>query len=381
MYKIVSDFPHELFNAKEGPFISLYQPTHRQRPDNKQDVIRFKNLIREMETSLKQKYPKKEISSIVDVFNRLAEDKLFWNYTHEGLGILHAEGQTIVYKLNRPVKELVVVGENFHIKPLIRYFQSADRYHALGLNREGFTIFEGNRYGFDEIDLDADIPRTMKEVLGDQFTSSYLTVGRYSGAGVGGVIHGQGGRKDEIDKDTERFFRFVDRTVLDHFSRPTGLPLVLVALPEHHTLFRNLSHNPLLLEEGIRTNYDILTVDKLKDKMWELMEPIYLKKTQDLVKRFEGMRSQHLGSDDIAQIARASAEKRIDTVLLEADKIIPGRLNKEDGSIEEGDLENPEIGDLLNDIGEMVLKNGGEVVILPKERMPSETGAAAIYRF
>lgn len=381
MYKIVSNFPNELLDAQVGPFISLYQPTHRQRPENKQDVIRFKNLIKEMELSLKQKYPKKEISSIVDSFTRLADDKLFWNYTHDGLGILYAEGQMIIYKLNRPVKELVVVGESFHIKPLIRNFQSADRYHALGLNREGFTIFEGNRYGFDEIDLDADIPRTMKEVLGDQFTSSYLTVGRFSGAGVGGVIHGQGGRKDEIDKDTEKFFRFVDRIVLEHISRPTGLPLVLVALPEHHTLFKNVSHNPQLLEEGIKTNYDILTIDKLKDKMWKVIEPIFLEKTKDLVKKFEEMRSQHLGSDDIVQIARMAVEKRIESVLIEADKIIPGRLNKETGLIEEGELINPEIGDLLNDIAETVLKNGGEVVILPKERMPSERGAAAVYRF
>lgn len=381
MYKIVSDFPNELFNAKEGPFVSLYQPTHRHGPENQQDVIRFKNLVREMEISLKEKYPKKEIASIVNIFTKLSEDKEFWNYSQEGLGVFYAEGQAIIYKLNRPVKELVLVGENFHIKPLIRNFQSADRYHALGLNREGFTIFEGNRYGFDEVDLDADIPRNIKEVLGDQFTSSYLTVGRYSGAGVGGVFHGHGGRKDEIQKDTERFFRFVDRVVLDHYSKPLELPLVLVALPEYHSLFKNLSHNPYLLEEGVGVNYDILTVDKLKDRMWEVMEPIYLKKTKELVDRFEENRAQHLGSDDISQIARASVENRIETVLLEADKIIPGRLNKETGEIENGELRDPEIGDLLNDIAELVIKFGGEVVILPKERMPSDTGAAAIYRF
>ncbi len=381
MYKIVNDFPNELFNAEEGPFISLYQPTHRHSPENQQDPIRFKNLVREIEVSLKEKYPKKEIKPIMDTFIRLSEDKEFWNYTNEGLAVLYAEGQAIIYKLNRTVKELVVVGENFHIKPLIRNFQSADRYHALGLNREGFTIFEGNRYGFDEVDLDADIPRNIREALGDQFTSSYLTVGRYAGAGVGGVFHGHGSRKDEIEKDTERFFRFVDKVVLDHYSRPMELPLVLVALPEYHTLFKNISHNPYLLEKGVGVNYDILTVDKLKDRIWEVIEPIYLKKTSDLVDRFGEAQAQDLGSDDKVQIAKASVENRIETLLLESDKIVPGRLNKETGQIEEGELIDPEIGDLLNDIAETTLKFGGEVVILPKERMPTDRGAAAIYRY
>ena len=36
---------------------------------------------------------------------------------------------------------------------------------------------------------------------------------------------------------------------------------------------------------------------------------------------------------------------------------------------------------MLDDIAELVLKNGGQVVIVPNERMPTRTGIAAIYRF
>ena len=43
LYEIANTFPHEILDAKE-PFISLYQPTHRYRPENKQDLIRYKNL-------------------------------------------------------------------------------------------------------------------------------------------------------------------------------------------------------------------------------------------------------------------------------------------------------------------------------------------------
>jgi hypothetical protein len=51
------------------------------------------------------------------------------------------------------------------------------------------------------------------------------------------------------------------------------------------------------------------------------------------------------------------------------------------GRIELGDLAHPEVDDLLDDLGELVLKMGGQVVVVPAERMPTPTGLAAISRF
>ena len=60
-------------------FRSLYQPTHRHGPENQQDVIRFKNLLREIESSLKHKYPGEDIDLLMKPFNELSDDKLFWD--------------------------------------------------------------------------------------------------------------------------------------------------------------------------------------------------------------------------------------------------------------------------------------------------------------
>ena len=45
--------------------------------------------------------------------------------------------------------------------------------------------------------------------------------------------------------------------------------------------------------------------------------------------------------------------------------------------MEEGNLDNPD----LNDLVEMVIRSNRKVIILPKERMPSETGVAAFDSF
>jgi len=61
---------------------------------------------------------------------------------------------------------------------------------------------------------------------------------------------------------------------------------------------------------------------------------------------------------------------------------VPGRLDAATGVVlEPGDLAHPEVDDMLDDLAERVLKTGGEVIMVPPERMPSKTGLAAIYRF
>jgi hypothetical protein len=45
------------------------------------------------------------------------------------------------------------------------------------------------------------------------------------------------------------------------------------------------------------------------------------------------------------------------------------------------DLDNPEIDDILDDLGELVVNQGGNVVVVPQLNMPTDTGVAAIYRY
>src|SRR3546814_15834308 len=73
-------------------------------------------------------------------------------------------------------------------------------------------------------------------------------------------------KRDAIDAETERFFRAVDRAVLEHHSRPGGLPLLLAALPEHHHLFRNISDNPQLMEPGIDVDAGVVSLDRSEER-------------------------------------------------------------------------------------------------------------------
>jgi len=195
------------------------------------------------------------------------------------------------------------------------------------------------------------------------------------------MYHGHGSKKDEVDMDTERFFRAIDRAILEHHSRPSGLPLMLAALPEYHALFHRTSSNPFLLEKGIDIHPDALSADAFRERAWLAFEPHYEERLDDFIEEFGKANSRGLGAEEVAAVAEAAVAGGVATLLVEADRRVPGRLDAETGGIETADLDNPEIDDLLDDLAEMVMKKGGRVVVIPAERMPTETGVAAIQRF
>jgi len=191
-----------------------------------------------------------------------------------------------------------------------------------------------------------------------------------------------GSEQDEEKKDAEQFFRVVANLIYERYSKPTGWPLILAALPEHHNLFRKVNKNPMLLDKSIAINPTSLSTDKLVNLAWEIMEPEYLLKLDSFVSRFEQARANGKGSDDIKEVAAAAVEGRVDTLLIEADRMIAVRItNLITGNTQKKDLSNPKVDDLLDDMADLVTKMGGQVMVLPTEKIPSETGLAAIFRY
>lgn len=384
MELLTKELIQELLAADMAPCLSVYMPTHRKHPENLQDIILYKNLVRQMKESLLQKYSATEVQKYLEPFETLSQDNDTWNHTFDGLAVFSATGLFKVIGVHKSFEELALVADSFHTKPLRQYMQSLDHFHVLCLTLRDIRLLEGNRHSLTEVELTTDTPKTITEALGDELTDKHTTVASYGGSGgeSSPMHHGQGGRKEETEKDSERFFRVIANAVNEHYSKPSGWPLILAALPEHQSLFQKVNKNPLLLPNGIAINPSSVSLDKLASMAWDIMEPEYNLKLDTLIARFEQARANGKGSDDYKEVAVAAVEGRVDMLIVEADRIIPVRItNLVTGNTQNKDLTNPKVDDLLDDMGELVMKMGGEVMVLPSGKMPSKTGLAAIFRY
>lgn len=374
----------ELLSVTEVPCVSIYLPTHRNFSEKKEDAGKFNVLVRQVEKSIAGTYADTTVREILGSLNELGKDPEFWNNTADGLAVFKSPGYFKVVRLNEPVEALTIVANSFYTKPLRHYLQTIERYHVLGLSLREFKLYEGNRHSLREVELPPGIPRTLVDALGDELSEKHTTVASFAGVGnqKTGMHYGLDDKKAEIDKDAVRFFRIVAKNVEEHYSKYTGWPLILAALPEHHSTFRNVNKNSCLHPKAISINPAAISIDKLSTLAWEILEPEYEKKIDAEVDRFGQAKADAKGSDIPKTIAIAAFSGKIDTLLVEENRHIAVRIsNLVSGQTENENLNKPGVDDLIDELGELVVRKGGKVLVLPKDKMPTDTGLAAIFRY
>lgn len=380
-YKLTKVFPNKMLLKSGEPCLSLYMPTHRLIFDNKRDVLVFKNLVKEAKESFEKRYSTKEIEPLMTLLKDIEEDGEFWNYSQEGLALFATFDEMIIYRLEEEVKPIAIVSNSFHIKPLIKYYQNIEEFNLLALEANAFAIYEGNHLDIKPVELSKETETSLKGVLGNQHTESYQTHGAYGGASDGSVFHGHGGRSDEIEIDQIKFFKYVDQFVLENISKQSKKPLILVAHKEHHHDIRNLSNNPYLLEESIKGAYQDFDEKDMKDELRQIMTKRFNAVIDEAKERFHNLRQKDLSSDQLIIVLKALLEARVDTLFIEEDKIIPGKIDVLNQQIIESNLENPQTDDILDDMIQHALTTGTLVYVLDKEDMPTESAVAAIFRY
>ena len=374
---LLADYP--------SPCLSLYLPTFRAFPDSQQNPVKYRNALRDLKAKLEQRHGSGDHSALLEPFERLAEDTAFWAHPQDGIAVFGAPGFFRIEKVQRPVPTLVVVNDHLYVKPLVRVFQSEDTYQILALDRKEIRLYQGNRYVLDEVVMAPSVPRTIEEALGPNVTQQGVERMSPNGAGKGGgqaaqAHHGHGSKKDETGVDIERFFRVIDRAICEAHSKPSELPLILAALPEYHTHFRAISHNPYLLEEAIHKNADSMSIEELREEAWRLMEPRYHARLREILDMFHAQKARAMATDDLTHAVEFATDGRVGTLIVEKDRRIPGHI---EGRMPRRAVlrDDPNAGDILDDLAERVLKTGGQVIVAPLGSMPTDTGLAAIFRY
>jgi hypothetical protein len=375
------DYPQALLERHSPPCLSLYQPTHPAHPDKQQDVIRFRNLVKSLESALQPDRSGRDIDLLLAPVRALADDHDFWNRVMHGLAVLRNPDDFHVYRLQRPVPEIAIVADSFHTKPLLRIQQSADRYRVLALSRTRARLFEGNRDALAEVELAPGVPATLSDATDDDARDAKRATRVYGGSTAEGATRHGMAEDRAAEHETERFLRALDIAVTSNYSRPSGLPLLLAGLPENQRLFRKISNNPLLVDAAIDVHPDDLAPDELRERAWQAIEPSYLDRLAAMIDRIRVATAHHTGSMDLADVARAAQQGRVATLLVDADRRIPGTLDPGTGAVDFAPQSSATMSDLLDDVGEQVLRTGGEVVVVPSARMPSDSGVAAAYRY
>lgn len=372
--KPTPDDLRNLLAPRTEPCISLFLPLPRHGAELAMAPVRFRNLVRRVESLLAERYDARRIRELVAPLAGLAEAVDVFTPGPEGLAAFRADGVLETYRLWPPPPERAVVADSFHVKPLLRSLQDRNRYHVLALGSRRVALFDGSERGL--------VPRALPG-LPAPLAASEATESGSRGGGRGGArggpgkvpAEGDGGRREE----TLRLFRAADVALREALTGST--PILLAGPGGVLPAFREVCTHPAVFPEGVEGAVDDVGVDDLHERVLPTALRALEARNAGLIEDFRKAQDRGLASDVLTAVAEAAVAGRVRRLVVAA-KTLFGRMDRETGEVTlHAGQSGPQDDDVLDDLAETVLARGGEVIVLDAAKMPHEAAAVAIYRW
>lgn len=371
----------KLILHEADPAVSLYMPLHKKgSKDVREDRIRYKNLLSDVEEEL-QKIGMKatEIASFLDEASALNVER----NSSTGLAVFISPRHFSYYKIPMPVQEQVVVGTHFHTKPLMPLIAKNQRFFILSLSKHNVDLFEATGEHIHQI-YPPELPESMGEALWykdvEKHRQFHTNTGVSRGKHGGMMNHGHAQWKDKGKEYIKKYFRTVNNAI-HPVIRDTGAPLVVSVDTGLFPIYQEANTYPHLIAEPISQNPEGVRAEELHVQAWPLVKKHIEKEKQEKLDSYRGLLDTNRIKTSPEQIIQDAYDGIVDTLFIEEHTNIWGTYDHRSREMRIEKSHTPENDDLLNSASQQVYIHGGNVYMLPHDKMPSETGSAEIARY
>jgi hypothetical protein len=364
-----------------GPCISLYLPTHRRLPQAKQDPVRFKNLMRTTEGLLRTEYTNRDTKALLQPLEDLARDD-FWHAQMGGLALFRSSDLLTHYRMPMRCPELAVVADSFHVRPLLHFLESNRYFYVLTLSQNRVSLYEGSPYSLCQVDL-PELPKSLDETFGKDQREPVINAYDARPGQSGAIYYGYGVPPEEqVKEKLAAFFRVVDLALWDNVLRDERVPLILAGVGYHHPIYRSVSRYGYLVDQPVEGNFDYITPEQLHAKVWPVAHNVLRVREEQVLDEYAARAIQGQTIEDLSAIAQATFSRRVGYLLIAQGAHVWGLMDRASGRIvHRSAQQDTRDGDVLDDLAEATLAQGGEVIMLQRARMPGHSPAAAILRW
>lgn len=363
--------PAELRNvvaARGDVMVSLYLPTTPHTQDIAQARINLGNLLREAESQLEAaSTPKRSIWPISEQIGDLLDDDDFWAHQANSLAVFVTPESLRTFRLPTALHPMVQVSDRFHVKPLLRSVSVQQHAFVLALAENEVRLIEVFAdLPAQEVNVPG-LPKDAASAMGTATVNSRNYSNRKGGAEGQNVL-------------LRAFARKVDaalRPVLTGRSEP----LILAATDPLFSMYRSVNSFEGLADDGIKASPVRTTPGQLAESARPILDTLHAQTLAQVHAVFAERENEGRATTQIARAARAATFGAVDTLLIDMDEVVPGRVDETTGEITFDDHESAETYGVIDEIAGRVLASGGRVIAVRKADIPQEASLAAILRY
>ena len=351
----------ELKDIVSESCITIALNTHRTKPDNQKDPLLLKNLIKEAEERLYADENKRDAKKLVQRLNDL-ESGIDHSYNLESLILFVNEDVAEYTRLPITVESRVVIGNTFATRDLVRALHLESNYFVLVLSRQKARLIEAfNDRVVNELSNSFPIENkqfysTNKAELADASRQTNLIA---------------------------EFFNRIDKEV--NATRKEN-PLPALICSEEANFYEYLK-----IADQQSSIYEIyLNKNRVEEKAHHMIEQAWkivqdVNKEKNRARKAELQRSVSAGKflSDINDIRKAILEGRVQTLFIEQGLFQPGIMEANHIIIVSDEERNKKevVDDIYDEMIEINMNYGGDVVFLPKGELNKFGGFVAVTRY
>lgn len=344
--------------------VSIYLPTHPVSRDTPQDKILFKNLTKQAVAQLGDAGAVKSvIAAIANRLDRLAADTPYWNHAAEGLAVFATPDRFETWRLPRPMPGRVEVADRFYLKPLISLLAIPREALVLQMSQAAarlWLVTESNFTAITVPDMPADFDAAME-----------------NRAGAGAEVRMR--QEEDVKVRLQQYVGDVE-TAMRPVLRTLRLPLLLAGVELLVSFYRHANTYAYTIDEAIAGNQDNRPRKAIADDARSILRRWYDDLVTSWLARVDDLQGNGLGTTDLAQIARAAEEGRIEALVIDVEAHIPGRIVN--GVIVEAQVgEGPVSYDIFDELAGRTFRQGGRILGVSAGRIPRGAKAAAVFRY
>ncbi|MFA5508641.1 MAG: hypothetical protein WC314_05880 [Vulcanimicrobiota bacterium] len=364
----------ELSQVQSDACISLLMSTASSGARSRQGAARFKNLLTKAEVALSRKQVREdEIETLLKPAKLLLGDTPFWSHRTEGLAVYLESGAMRLFQLAFPVQDRVVVGERFHVRPLLKAAVQED-FYILSLNLKGVQLLQCGEHGVREFAPEG-FPESLPEAM-SMNTSDHQPNGSRPE-----VHHRQYmGMEENRKAAMEQWLRSLARAV-ESFLGPQGPPLILAGVQYVVAEYRKQDRYPHTLSEAAIGSTERKSHQDLLEVARPILEGCSEKRLQELLERYQSGLNQGRSIAGLQACLRAATAGTVDHLLVAEGATSWGSFCADSLKVSPLDQEQPEAEELFERACLDTLKNGGDVSLLSPLSFPNGDQITAILRF
>jgi len=371
-----------LMTKQEDLCISIFMPTYRSGAEVQQNQIRLRNLLREAEERLLAGGCRaQEVRTMIEPIQGLIGNILFWRRQSDGLALFLSSGIFRYYCLPANFDELIVVADRFHVEPLLPVLSGDDHFYVLTLSQNEIHLFEGTKQNIHETEME-NIPKSLAEAL--QYDELEKQVRFHRGTSRGGsrssMLSGGGADLDDSKDNILKYFRQINKGLHD-LLKDEKAPLILAGVDYLFPIYKDVSTYPHLMDEGITGNPKGMSIEQLHRQACAIVNPYFKKAENDAIAQYRQSSGTGLTSNDLKEIVQAACHGRIGTLFIAEGYQQWGIYEPDKSKFEQHEKRNAGSMGLPDFAAIQTFLNGGDVFILPAEKMPDESSLAAVFRY